>query len=237
MNSSPFPPNANPMPTPPDAREQLSALMDGELDKDAIRFLLKRCEGDADLGGCWQRWHVAGEVMRGGQVVPVRIDLVSAVSLALAQEGHPVVAGGAGRSTLRRSALQWGGGFAVAASVALAALIVVRPAAAPESTLAANVPAAQAVAPISAVAVATVAPSALREQDLLPPHRFLDAQTVSNDGMPHRYLGFDPRIESYLRRENGLRLQPQALQSARLPLVAPVREATPEPARELETVD
>lgn len=234
MNSSAFPPNANPMPTPPDAREQLSALMDGELDKDSIRFLLKRCESDAALGDCWQRWHVAGEVLRGGQVAPFRIDLVSAVSLALAQDGQQ--AGAVGRATLRRSALQWGGGFAIAASVALAALIVVRPAAAPESTLAANVPSAQAVAPLGTVAVATVAPSALREQDLRPPHR-LDAQTVSNDGMPHRYLGFDPRIESYLRRENGLRMHPQPLQSARLPLVAPVREAAPEPVRELETVE
>ncbi|MBB5207132.1 sigma-E factor negative regulatory protein [Chiayiivirga flava] len=216
------------MTTPHDAREQLSALMDGELDKDSVRFLLRRCDGDSALSGCWQRWHVAGELMRGDRAVPVRVDLVGAVSLALAQEARPA-AGGMGRTVLR-----WGGGFAVAASVALAALIVVRPTAAPESTLTAGTaatPRAVPTTPASAVAVATVAPSALREQDLRPPYR-LDAQTVSNSGMPHRYLGFDPRIESYLRRENGLRLQPQAV---RLPPPMPLR--APAPARELDTVD
>lgn len=233
MNASqrppaPFASDTNPMPTTPDAREQLSALMDGELDKDSVRFLLRRCDGDSALGGCWQRWHVAGELMRGDRAVPVRVDLVGAVSLALAHEARPA-AGGMGRTVLR-----WGGGFAVAASVALAALIVVRPTAAPESTLTAGTASTPrpASTPASAVAVATVAPSALREQDLRPPYR-LDAQTVSNNGMPHRSLGFDPRIESYLRRD-GLRLQPQTLQPVR-PQPVPLRE--PVPARELETVD
>ena len=178
---------------PSDAREQLSAMMDGELQRDVMRFVLKRCESENALGECWQRWHLAGEVMRGGRPIPLRVDLVRAVSLAIENETRPVA--GVGRAMLR-----WGGGFAIAASVALAALLVVRPNAGPEPTLSADVPQAAAINRPAAM----VAPSALREQDLRPPYR-LDAQTVSDEGMPYRSMRFDPRIESYLMARQGQR--------------------------------
>ena len=47
------------------SREQLSALMDGALPADQTRFLLRRLQHDAPLAECWQRWRLAGEVMRG----------------------------------------------------------------------------------------------------------------------------------------------------------------------------
>ena len=37
-------------------RQQLSALMDGELLADEARFLLRRLQHDRDLAGCWERW-------------------------------------------------------------------------------------------------------------------------------------------------------------------------------------
>lgn len=186
--------NPNAMTSSSDTREQLSAMMDGELDRDTVRFLLRRCEGERALVDCWQRWHVAGELLRGQAAVPVRIDLVRSVSLALAQEHGPAQS----TSGFRRNALRWGGGFAVAASVALAALIVVQPTAEPApATLAADAPdPGLAPAAISAVASASVAASRLREQDLRPPYR-LDAQTVSDEGWQGP-LRFDPRIERYL---------------------------------------
>jgi sigma-E factor negative regulatory protein RseA len=210
----------------PDAREQLSAMMDGELQRDAMRFVLKRCESDSELGECWQRWHLAGEVMRGGKPMPLRIDLVRAVSLAIEDEAR--TAAGVGRTVLR-----WGGGFAVAASVALAALLVVQPSAAPEPALAASVPSA---APVSRP-MAMVAPSALREQDLRPPYR-LDAQTVADDGMPYRSMRFDPRIENYLRLQGQHALAPQHA----VPYVLQWSSAEPararvSPERELESVE
>lgn len=206
-------------------REQLSALMDGALDRDATRFLLKRCESDGELVQCWERWHVAGEILRGGKITPVKIDLVRAVSLALDAEAKPVH--GTGRTVLR-----WSGGFAVAASVALAALIVVRPAAAPDAPLTATVPSsAAAVLHTSAVASATVAPSALREQDLRPPYR-LDAQTVSDEGgrSPYGTVRFDPRIERYLQAQIDAA---RARSQVRLQAVAPAAAQE----REVETVD
>lgn len=231
MNTPSHMPTPNSMPQRSDAQshEQLSALMDGELDRDATRFLLKRCESDRELVDCWQRWHVTGEIMRGGAVVPFKIDLVHAVSMALAQEdaaqlqsSAQPVRGGAGRAVLR-----WGGGFAVAASVALAALIVVQPAAAPDATLAGTgVLPATLDAPVSVVA--TVAPSSLRERDLRPPYR-LDAQTVSDEGMPYHSLRFDPRIENYLRRQS-------QLQRAMAPQQRQPQSVRPEVAREPATV-
>lgn len=232
------PTGAPSMSNPSDAREQLSAFMDGELPGDAARFLIKRCGTDAELAGCWERWHVTGELLRGGQVTPMamRIDLVRAVSEALDADAAPVAVRVSG--SVGRTALRWGGGFAVAASVALAALIVVQPTAVPEPASLVDNPSspAQAILPVGSVSDATVAQSALSERDLRPPYR-LDAQTVSNDGsMPHRHLGFDPRIESYLRRENGLRLQPQARLQVQ-PVILPLRAPVQDEARIPETVD
>ena len=82
MNTPSHMPTPNSMPQRSDAQshEQLSALMDGELDRDATRFLLKRCESDRELVDCWQRWHVTGEIMRGGAVVLARAGSAAAVS-------------------------------------------------------------------------------------------------------------------------------------------------------------
>ncbi|PSD16606.1 anti-sigma factor, partial [Stenotrophomonas maltophilia] len=46
-------------------REQLSALVDGELGADEARFLLRRMEHDPELAGCQERWQLLGDVMRG----------------------------------------------------------------------------------------------------------------------------------------------------------------------------
>ncbi|HOV58400.1 MAG TPA: sigma-E factor negative regulatory protein, partial [Rhodanobacteraceae bacterium] len=45
-------------------REQLSALMDGELDPDGARFLLRRIAADADLKRRWERQHLARAALR-----------------------------------------------------------------------------------------------------------------------------------------------------------------------------
>ncbi|MCB1561558.1 MAG: hypothetical protein KDI75_10780, partial [Xanthomonadales bacterium] len=102
--------------------------------------------------------------------------------------------------------LRWGGGAAVAASVALVALMATRPAGpdsqspnnagTPVATVASTAPAA--------VSAGAVVESPIRESDLRPDFGSLPAQTVSvTQG---RTLGpahfADPRIESYLVRHN-----------------------------------
>ena len=189
---------------------QLSALMDGALERDQARFLIRRLPDDPELSGCWQRWHVAGDSLRGQGCAPVRADFVARVSVAIAEEAVP------GRG-VPREALKWIGGFAVAASVALVALMAVRqPAEAPHA------------APANAPLVAQVPQVPLREIDLRPPVRPEEAMTVSRD-LPSDLLAapvrIDPRIEAYLVRHNEA-TQTQGFVSY-LPLVTPVRERVP----------
>lgn len=206
-------------------KQQLSALMDGELERDQTRFLLKRVPADAELEGCWSRWHAARDSLRGQPVAPLRADFAARIALAL--EGDAAPARGLGAPLLR-----WAGGFAVAASVAIAALLAANPAA-PPAPAAPTVAALPAPLP-SATPPAEVAPSPYREQDLRPPLR-LDAQMVSaSDASPYTAaVRLDPRIEGYLVRHN----EATAMQGRGfvpyVTLVTPLRERAPatEPAR------
>lgn len=108
------------------SREQLSALMDGALPADQTRFLLRRLQHDASLAGSWERWRLTGEVMRGlapAQRLPA--DFASRVSAALHGD---VVAAPVPRNARTPAWLRWGGGAAMAASLAVVALMARQPA-------------------------------------------------------------------------------------------------------------
>ena len=51
-------------------RLQLSSMMDGELSLDEARFLLRRLRHDEELNGCWERWQLCGDVLRGQAQAP-----------------------------------------------------------------------------------------------------------------------------------------------------------------------
>ncbi|MCX7628159.1 MAG: sigma-E factor negative regulatory protein [Methylophilaceae bacterium] len=68
-------------------KEQLSALMDGELDLDAHPHLYKALRSDEDAADCWATWHLIGDVMRREPVMPS--DLGARVMQAL--ESEPTV--------------------------------------------------------------------------------------------------------------------------------------------------
>ncbi|MGV8943178.1 sigma-E factor negative regulatory protein [Thermomonas sp.] len=113
------------------SREQLSALMDGALPADETRFLLRRLKHDAPLAECWERWRLSAEVMRG--LVPAQrlpVDFAARVAASLrGEENHSgglaaTQAVATGRQEARPSTwLRWGGGAAVAASLAVVALM------------------------------------------------------------------------------------------------------------------
>lgn len=110
------------------SREQLSALMDGALSADETRFLLRRLQHDASLAECWQRWRLAGEVMRGlapAQRLPA--DFANRVAASLHGDAVPLAQAGTSRSRRTPAWLRWGGGAAMAASLAVAALVVEQP--------------------------------------------------------------------------------------------------------------
>ena len=205
-------------------KQQLSALMDGELEREPSRFLLKRLQDDAELSACWQRWHVAGECLRGQGGAPLRRDFAERIAQALQADAAP-------RRQLGGTVLKWAGGFAVAASVALAALLAVNPASGPEPT-APNAPTLAQQPVVAPMPAAEVAPSPYREQDLRPPLR-LDAQTVSaTNASPFAgAVRVDPRIERYLVRHNEATLGHGFVPYANL--VTPLRERVPaaEPQR------
>lgn len=149
--------------------QQLSALMDGDLPPDQARFLLRRMQHDTELTGCWERWQLCGDALRGQAQAPAPVGFADRISAAIAAEPLHSAANAAS-PRIRSSLAKWGGG-ALAASVAAIALFMVRqqvpdeapsqatpavadqsPAAAP-STVSAE-PALQTAATVTAASVA-----------------------------------------------------------------------------------
>ena len=100
-------------------RQQLSALLDGELPPDEARFLLRRLQHDPELLGCWTRWQQAGDCLRERVEVPLPGSFARDVAQAVARE--PKLRAGSGGHRSR-----WAGGAALAASAAMLALMLVR---------------------------------------------------------------------------------------------------------------
>ncbi|MBW8823038.1 MAG: hypothetical protein JF567_02190 [Xanthomonadales bacterium] len=100
------------------AREQLSALLDGELDGDAARFLQRRLQHDDALVGQLVRWQLAGDVLRASARSGGEDDLASRVRAAIEREQTHVAA----KPKSRRGWMLWGSGLAAAAALGFAAL-------------------------------------------------------------------------------------------------------------------
>jgi sigma-E factor negative regulatory protein RseA len=181
-------------------REQLSALMDGELPRDQARFLLRSLDADPQLAQSWTRYQLAGAVIRRqATFVPVDAGFADRVMQAVSQQSS---AGGHGLRVLR-----WAGGGAIAAAVAVIALVGTRPAIqspAPAATIA-SVPAAPAQRPQNVFM--PIAPSF----DYAQPASF-DTNVIS---LP-RY-----RLDQRLRYADGM------LPSAQTPYVLLIQPRTP----------
>ena len=176
--------------------EQLSAFMDGELGRDETRFLLKRTANDGGLTARWTRYHVARQALRRQEIVAIRVDFASRVMAQLEAESAPVAA--------RTPWLRWGSGGAIAAAVAVAALMVTRPAEQPSTA-----PIAAATNPARTPQVASVtAPSASSEiaaanpafQAPLVPNSPIQTTAASLSTNVTEPAGFDPRLQSYMIR-------------------------------------
>ena len=103
-------------------REQLSALVDDELDEVERPLLLGRLQRDAGLRECLGRYQLIGEVLRGGAASTATLGVADGVRRAL-QNDTPV-------AVARGNSFNWWkplAGVAVAASVALVAVLSVTP--------------------------------------------------------------------------------------------------------------
>ncbi len=96
--------------------EELSAFMDGELDADRARFLQQRLGHDAELRARWERWQLVSSSIRR-QAQPLPAGFADRVARAL-EASTPQAA------PLQNRALRWGGGTALAASLAVAGVFV-----------------------------------------------------------------------------------------------------------------
>jgi sigma-E factor negative regulatory protein RseA len=138
----------------PTSREDLSALMDGELAAEPTRFLLRRLDHDPELGATWSRWHLIRACLVSD---PARLqgpalgnDFASRVAAAVQVEAVPRVR--------QRHWARYMGGGAIAAGVAVAALMLNTP----NPRVGAPAPVTQsspAPAPAAATALAEAAPA------------------------------------------------------------------------------
>lgn len=196
------------------SREQLSALMDDALPADETRFLLRRLQHDATLAECWQRWRLCGEVMRGlapAQRLPA--DFATRVAASLHGDSQQPA-----QATSRRTPawLRWGGGAAMAASLAVALLVVRQPggeasAPAPATVIAATTDAAPTSKP---QAPNTPAPAA---------ETFAAAGALAAAARPARVSRRNPQVAPAMRQVANTRtIEVAPLQVARaepLPLM------------------
>jgi len=103
-------------------RQQLSAMLDGELSPDEARFMLRRLEHDVELARCWERWQLCGELLRGRADGLLPSDFAARVAASVQA---PAPRPQARMNAPRRSRMMMWGGMGLAASVALAAVLVV----------------------------------------------------------------------------------------------------------------
>jgi sigma-E factor negative regulatory protein RseA len=103
-------------------RENLSSFMDGEVDKSAAAFLVRRLANDTALRATWDRFHMIRDCLRQQESSVVEADLCARVREAIDREDST--------RDVRKSHMSWFkpiAGVAVAASVAFVAVLMVGP--------------------------------------------------------------------------------------------------------------
>lgn len=108
-------------------REQMSALIDGELPRDQVDLLVRRMARDAELKRAFGNYVLAGEALRAPGSVLASRGFAARVSAAI---GDAEVGEAALPSAAERAPFHWrrpAAAVAVAASAALAAVLLVRP--------------------------------------------------------------------------------------------------------------
>lgn len=174
-------------------REHLSALMDGELARDQTRFLLRRITPGDESSQCWERYHLVRQTLRRQHVAMPQAGFAEAVMARVVGVEAPQRGSGPW--------LRWGAGGAVAASVAMAALMITRPAedlSLGQPAVAARIqPATPATAP--AVSLAASSPASEFRPPLLVPNSPVETAPASfgNFAQP---VGIDAELPPYLVR-------------------------------------
>ena len=104
-------------------REDLSALMDGELGAETARFLLRRMESDPALARDWSRWHLIRACLAQRAPSSLHSDPLR-ITASSGDDAFAARVMAAIRVQPRRHWARYLGGGAIAASVAAAALML-----------------------------------------------------------------------------------------------------------------
>lgn len=102
--------------------EHLSSLMDGEINKDTGRFLIRRLGSDSGMRATWARYHVVRDCLRHQEGSILGSQFSNRVRQALESEEQTAV-----RPAFAARWLKPVAGVAIAASVALMAIVTVGP--------------------------------------------------------------------------------------------------------------
>ena len=105
-----------------ESRENLSCFMDGEVDKSAGSFLVRRLANDSSLRATWESYHVIRDCLREQGSDLVQSDLCTRVREAIDQDDEV-----SGQSARRMAWIRPVAGVAIAASVAFIAVLSVGP--------------------------------------------------------------------------------------------------------------
>jgi len=144
--------------------ERVSQLLDGELDELERHRVLRELDGNGELRGAWERYHVIRAALRKELSSVGHCRIADRVAAHLhgesAQESAPVPADAPSRAPGRiGQAARWIGGFAIAASVATVAILNWGPVAptvsAPAQTGSQTASVAPTAPPVKPVAVAS----------------------------------------------------------------------------------
>lgn len=177
--------------------EQLSALMDGELERDQVRFVLKRLAGSDELPQRWERYHLVRQSLRRQDMYTAPRGFAAAVMLRVEHEPAARTPG-----TLPIW-LRWGAGGAIAASVAVAALLVTHPVGdagpGPDGLPGPAAVVAGTPADAAPLAAAPAAHGGFRAP-LQPVNAPVETAQVSFGPNLSQPVAIDPQLQSYLLR-------------------------------------
>ena len=165
-------------------REQISALLDGELPEAEQRLLLERLERDPALRAHWSRYQLISDAVH--QTLPPQVDMGLADRVMAALDAQPAHHQNTGGWTAR--ALKPLAGLAVAASVAVVAVLAVQqsrtPVVAPGTALVAANPPAPAL-PATAGADAALADARqIQPANRLNEYLVNHSEYAASGGMP-----------------------------------------------------
>ena len=109
-------------------REQMSALLDGELPQDQIGLLVRRMERDAELRRAFGSYVLMGETLRSPGGLTASQAFATRVQALLGEDASAIPASSLGGHAPRRYGwLRPAAGVAVAAGTAFAAVLLLRP--------------------------------------------------------------------------------------------------------------